>query len=112
MPDLLVAWKNEKTTAGSRPLRHMGDFLLEAATSERCEGDEFRPDLRVQLTAPDHSLTDSRLTPLGTTVMPQEPFDAPLQQRLEHRGGCWILVCLLGSSNPPVPFYHMHAVTI
>ena len=85
MPDLLVAWKNEKTTSGSRPLRHMGDFLLEAATSERCEGDEFRPDLRVQLTAPDHSPTDPRNRPLCSKFMTWQGFCAPLQQRLEHR---------------------------
>ena len=65
----------------------MGDFLLEAATSERCEGDEFRPDLRVQLTAPDHSPTDPRNRPLRSILMTWQGIFAPLQQRLEHRGG-------------------------
>ena len=37
--------------------------------------------------APDHLLTASRIPPLRSILMTWQRFDAPLQQRLEHRGG-------------------------
>ena len=90
----------------------MAEELLEGATPERCVRAEWRSCLRTQLTAPDHSPTDSGLTPLRSILIPWEQFGTLLQQRLEHRGGRCVGVCSQLSSNQTLPFYHMPAVII
>jgi len=93
-------------------LRHMSDFVLQGAILERCVREDSQPGFFTQRSAPGLSPTDSRSTPLGTKLITGEQFDTLLQQRLERRGGWRKAVCSPGSSNQPMPCYHIIALTI
>ncbi len=56
----------------------MGDFVLQGAILERCEGKDSHPDLRAQLPAPDQLATGSRITPLRSVLCPWQRFDTLL----------------------------------
>ena len=86
--------------------------MLQGAILERCVREDSQPGFFTQRSAPGLSPTDSRSTPLGTKLITGEQFDTLLQQRLERRGGWRKAVCSPGSSNQPMPCYHMFALTI
>ena len=64
----------------------MADEVLEAATSERCVRDDWRPDLRAQLTAPGQLPAGfGNKAPPAINLPSWEWFDTLLQEADEHR---------------------------
>ena len=90
----------------------MAEELLEAATPERCLRDDWRRDLGANVSALDHLPLDSRTTPLCSNLIAWQRFGMLLWQAFEHRSGYQFYVCSLRSSNPPIPIYQIHVVTL